>query len=102
MLSVAVRREASCQIEACGTAGYYKENGRCENRAQNLHDDVRDHVRAGETAAGPESDRNRRVDMASGYVPDRVGHREQRQSERERDTGEADAKVREARREHRA
>jgi hypothetical protein len=57
-------------------------------------------VGRGEAAARPQADRDRRVEVAAGNVPDRVGHGEHAQAEGERDAEKPDAELGEGRREH--
>ncbi len=68
--------------------------------AYDLGGDVREQLLLGETSAGDETHRDGRVEVAARDVPDRVRHREDRQSEGECHTEQANPKVGESRRQY--
>ncbi len=78
------------------------EHAAASDRAQHLGDDVGQELAAREPAAGPEPDRDRRIEVAARDVPDGVGHRQHGQAEGQRDAEEADAQLGKRRRQHRA
>ena len=89
--AVAVGREAARQAEAGRTAGDNVEHGGGENSAEHLRDHVGREFAARKTSARPQSETHCGIDVASGDVPDSVGHRQQREPEGERHSGEADS-----------
>ena len=66
-------------------------------RAEDLSDDVRQNVVRRKSFARPESKRDRRVKMAARNMADSIGHRQHRQTKRERDAGKTNAEARESR-----
>src|SRR6056297_1855912 len=67
------------------------EEDRGDEPADDLRDPVERHLGPGEAAADREAERHGRVEVAAGDVADRVGHRQDREAEGERDAHEADA-----------
>ena len=90
----AVAREAGVDVEARLAAGDRIEHGGAGDRAEHLRDDVGHQLGGLEPPARPQADRDRRIEMAARDVADRIGHGQDRQAERQRDAGEADAELR--------
>ena len=69
--------------------------------ADDLGHDIGQQLLRREAAAGPEADRDRRIQVAPRDVPDGEGHRQHREAEGKRDTKKADPDVGEGRRKNR-
>src|SRR5690606_5704702 len=101
MLTVTVRRELLRDVETRGATGDEIQHATGCDRSQYLRGDVRPELRGGKSSSCPQSDRNSGIEMAARNVSDRVGHGEDRETERERDAVESDAEPRKSGSEHR-
>jgi hypothetical protein len=70
------------------------QNVSCANSAQNLRDDIRESLCDGK-ASGGEADRDRRIEVASRYMADSIGHSKNCQAEGLRNAKEANTDFRE-------
>ncbi len=92
MLGVAVGGEAALHdVETRFARGDEIKHGGARDGARHLSNHVREHAPRRKTASRPEPDRHGRVQVASGDVANGISHRENRQTERERDPEKADA-----------
>ena len=83
MFTVSIRGKPLGDVES-GLAGRDEiEDPARGNRAEDLRNDIRQQLVRGETAAGPQPDGNRRIEVAAGDVSDGVGHRQHGQTEGE-------------------
>ena len=84
VLAVTVRGKTTREIEPGLAAGDQVKDGGGNDRGDDLGDPIWDDVGGRKSATGPQTDRNRRVEMTARYVPHGVGHGQNRQSEGER------------------
>ena len=62
----------------------HAQDSRSADRAEELRRDVADEIRDFHTAVQKNADGDRRVDVATGHIADRIRHRDNHQTERER------------------
>ena len=72
------------RAEACVKADQCAQYSRSRGSAGKLRDDVEEELGYGHAAGQQNADRDRRVDVAAGYVADGVRHRDDHQTERQR------------------
>src|SRR5690349_12667901 len=70
------------------------EQRRGDDGARNLRDHIRRDLGGGKTAARGETDRNGWIEVAAGYVPDRIGHGHDAQPEGQGHADKADPDLR--------
>jgi hypothetical protein len=98
VLAVAVGGEAALgDAEAGLPGGDQVQRRRRRDRGEHLSRDVRGDEAALDPATDPQPDRHGGVEVSARGVPERVGHREDRQAEGERDAEQSDADVLDAR-----
>ena len=95
MLRVAVGGKSLRDVEAGRAARDRVEHRGRHDRADHLRDHVRHDLTGWKPTAGCKPDRDGRIEVAAGDVPDRVGHRHDCQSERQRHAEKSDADRRE-------
>src|SRR5262249_24990176 len=78
------------------------EHGRCHDRADDLHNDVRDHVLAAEAPTEKQSDRDRGIEVRAGNTRTGIRHSDHGEAERQRHTRETNAQIRKSSSKHRA
>ena len=93
MFTETVGCESAFGAEAGLAAGDHIENRRARDAADDLGDDVGNHLRFRMPSADDQPDGDRRIEVAAGDVADGVGHGQHREAEGERDTDEADAQA---------
>lgn len=93
MGAVAIGSKACGHIKASLATGNDIEYAGRKNAAQDLRDYVRYELICWKPATSPESDRNCRIEMTAGYMPNRIGHRQHCQSECQRNTKQANAHI---------
>src|SRR5271155_953134 len=102
MFAVTVGGESSAETEPGLSAGDYIKHSGSHDSADYLRDDVGNDVGALEAIARPQSDRDRRIDVAAGDAADSVDHRQKGQAKGNRHPGKSDAELRKGRGQHRA
>ena len=70
------------------------QHRRRADRAGNLEHDIGDDIAERNAASGPEADRDRRIEMGAGNMPDGIGHRHHGEAESKRDADKTDAQLR--------
>src|SRR3954451_20929022 len=100
MLAIAVRGKAGGEVETRFAAGDDIQHQGRRDGAGELGEDVGQQLPGWGAASGKQADRDGWVEMAAGNVADRIGHAQHGQAECQGYPDEANADVREFRREH--
>ncbi len=91
VFAIAIGSKAAGQGKSGLPAGDYIKQARGDDAAKHLRDDVCREVPGGKAFAGAEADGNGRIEMATGDVPNGIGHGQHRQPEGEGNAKPADA-----------
>ncbi|MCY1244194.1 hypothetical protein D9M72_572530 [compost metagenome] len=100
MLAIAIGGQATGEVEPGLAAGNEVQQCRRQNAADHLRDDVGRQLLGWKTPAGCQPDRDGRIQMTTGDMPDGERHRQDRKPECERNTEQADAYFGESRCQH--
>src|SRR5690242_13550751 len=91
MYAVAIRSESSRDIEPGAPARNHEEQPGSDDGTRHLSGDVTGQRLTGETAACPQAERHRRIEVAAGNAAEGVRSRNDGETECERDADEPDA-----------
>src|ERR1044072_9108980 len=95
MGSETIRRKSGSDIKTGFTARDHIEHAGAGDAAEHLGHDVGQKFGRGKALAGVESNRNRRVEMTTRNVANRISHRQHRQTKRKGATEKANTHFRE-------
>ena len=103
VLAEAIRGEATRnEIKAGLAAGDIGKHGRRRDATDDLRNDVADRIAHGRPSCSNRAERDRRVEVTTRHMTDRVGHRHDGETESKRDAEQADAHIRKGRSNDRA
>ena len=94
MLAITIRGQSRGHVEARLPACNEQQYRGCSDGTQHLRDDVGHEVLGGETSANHQADRHGWIQMTARNVANGIGHRQHRESERQRHADQADADIR--------
>src|SRR4030042_2889541 len=97
MVPVAIGSKSGAQVESRFSTGDEVQDEGARDGPQHLGDDIRNQVGSPETTAGPETDGDRGVEMATGDMANGIGHGEDGETEGKGDPQEPDPHAGESR-----